>query len=89
MSKTSKRYGYRNNIATIIVIILALNLLSANGEIYILFKQVTLTLRVIYPDDVFLPMYTKSLENSTSVLAIPNPYAGTLNILIIVSETTN
>lgn len=51
MSKTSKRYGYKNNIATIIVIILALNLLSANGEIYILFKQVTLTLRVIYPDD--------------------------------------
>ena len=56
MSKTSKRYGYKNNIATIIVIILALNLLSANGEIYILFKQVTLTFRVIYPDNtVCLP----------------------------------
>ena len=51
MSKTSKRYGYGNNIATIIVIILALNLLSANGEIYIFFKQVTFTLRVIYQDD--------------------------------------
>ena len=76
MSKTSKRYGYKNNIATIIVIILALNLLSANGEIYILFKQVTLTLRVIYPDDTVRlprnlsrpPSYVyQSLENSTSV----------------------